>query len=89
MPPELSTASVNQVLPYVLGMGDVFSNYCFSPLFALKSAEMKDGRKKARSSFVLLETLEMLTQQQRAPIQPSLTLDGEWYQQYLETAVGA
>ena len=29
------------------------------------------------------------TSRHRAPVQPSPTLDGEWYQQYLETAVGA
>lgn len=44
-------------------MGDVYSNYCFGPLFTLKSAERKDSRKKAWSPFVLLETLEILTQQ--------------------------
>lgn len=90
LPPELSTASVSQVLPYVLEQRRCIVTSASA--FYLHWNQLKwkiTSRKKARSPFVLLETLEMLTQQDRAPIQPSLALDGERYQQHLEITVGA
>lgn len=91
LPPELLTASVSQVLPYVFGIGDVYSNYCFGPLFALKSTEMEDNQQeKGQKSFCSIRNPRNAdTARPRAPIQPSPTLDGEWCQQYLETTVGA
>lgn len=55
----------------------------------MKPAKMKDNQqeRKGRNPFVLLETLEMLTQQDTEHLFP--TLDGEWYQKYLETTMGA
>lgn len=91
MPLELSTASVSQVLPCVFGTVDMYSHYHFGPLFVLESADMKDNQqKKGQKSFCFVRNPRNAdTARHRAPIQPSPTLDGAWYQQHLETTVGA
>jgi len=60
-------------------------------LYALKSAKMKyNQKKKGQKSLCFIRNPRNAdTSRHRAPVQPSPTLDGEWYQQYLETAVGA
>lgn len=90
MPPDVSAASGSQVLP-IFAMGDLHSNYGFGPLLSLKSAEMKDKQQeKDQKNFCFIRNSENTeTARHRTPIQPSPTLGGELYQQYVETTVGS